>query len=109
MTCTPDPIHARKLACLYDEYVGAVQRDDFEVVDAFAEWLGAFWDEGPPEPDSVPGAISLLGGNGRGIRWHEVDGMVLGYVRGWKRRGCYQVPTWELRPLEDRCSSRVAA
>jgi len=101
--------HARKLACLYDQYVAAVRRDDHEVVDPFADWLGGFWDEGPPEPEAAPGAISLLGGIGRGIRWHEADGMVLGYVRGWKRRGCYQVPMAELWPLEDRCSSRAAA
>lgn len=94
--------HARKLALLYDQYVAAVQRDDHGVVDPFADWLGAFWDEGPPEPRSAPAAISLLGGIGRGIRWHERDGLVLGYVRGWKRRGCYQVPVPELIPAPVR-------
>lgn len=101
--------HARKLACLYDQYVAAVQRNDHEVVDAFAEWLGAFWDEGPPEPRTPPSAISLLGGIGRGIRWHETEGMVFGYVRGWKRRGCYRVPIEDLLPVPGRCPVGVAA
>jgi len=94
-----DPaFHARRLARLYDQYVAAVQRNDQAVVDAFADWLGAFWDEGPPEPRAAPSAISLLGGLGRGISWHEIDGVVFGYVRGWKRRGCYRVPVAELAP-----------
>ncbi len=94
--------YASKLALLYDQYVAAVQRDDYAIVDPFADWLGTFWDEGPAEPRSAPAAISLLGGIGRGIRWHERDGQVLGYVRGWKRRGCYQVPYAELAPAPVR-------
>ena len=83
---------ARKLARLYDQYVAAVRRGDDEIADAFADWLGAFWDDGPGEPTSPPAAISLLGGIGRGIRWYETEDAVFGYVRGWTRRGCYQVP-----------------
>lgn len=94
--------YAGKLARLYDQYVAAIGRGDHDVVDAFADWLGAFWDEGPAEPASPPAAMSLLGGLGRGIRWHEVDGQVLGYVRGWKRRGCYQVPFSALAPVRAR-------
>lgn len=84
---------ARRLARLYDQYVAAVQRGDEETAQAFAEWLGAFWDDGPAEPTAAaPAAVSLLGGVGRGVRWYETDDRVFGYVRGWKRRGCYQVP-----------------
>ena len=83
---------ARRLACLYDQYVAAVRSGDEETARAFAEWLAAFWDEGPAEPATRPAALSLLGGIGRGIRWHDTGTMVLGYVRGWTQRGCYQVP-----------------
>ncbi|CAA9576034.1 MAG: hypothetical protein AVDCRST_MAG19-3365 [uncultured Thermomicrobiales bacterium] len=87
---------AGQLACLYDQYVAAVRRGDEEIADAFAAWLGEFWDAGPAEPKSPPSAISLLGGIGRGVRWYQTETMVLGYVRGWPRRGCYQVPVAEL-------------
>ena len=80
------------MARLYDQYVAAVRSGDEETARAFAEWLAAFWDDGPAEPPTPPAALSLLGGIGRGIRWHETGTMVLGYVRGWTRRGCYQVP-----------------
>ena len=86
----------RRLARLYDQYVAAVRSGDEETARAFAEWLAAFWDDGPAEPVTPPAALSLLGGIGRGIRWHETGTMVLGYVRGWKRPGCYQVPLAEL-------------
>ncbi len=89
---------ARKLARLYAQYVAAIRSGDEETADAFADWLGAFWDAGPPEPTAPPTAISLLGGIGRGVNWYEIDGLVIGYVRGWKRQGCYQVPTIELAP-----------
>lgn len=97
--------YAHKLARLYDQYVAAVGRNDHEVVEAFADWLGAYWDEGPAEPRQPAAAISLLGGLGRGIRWHEEDGQVLGYVRGWKRRGCYQVPFAALAPVQARMAA----
>ena len=88
---------ARRLARLYDQYVAAVRSGDEETARAFADWLAAFWDDGPVEPTSPPAALSLLGGIGRGIRWHETETMVLGYVRDWTRRGCYQVPAAVLR------------
>ena len=96
---------AQKLARLYDQYVAAVQRNDVEIADAFADWLGAFWDAGPPEPTTQPSAISLLGGIGRGVRWYEGDTKVMGYVRGWNRRGCYQVPLSELASGRGRLAS----
>lgn len=93
---------ARKLALLYDQYVAAARRDDREIVDAFADWLGDFWDVGPAEPTTPPSAVSLLGGIGRGVRWYETDDAVLGYVRGWRRRGCYRVPIAALAPRAER-------
>ena len=96
---------ARKLACLYDQYVAAIRRGDAEIADAFADWLGAFWDDGPPEPGVPPTAVSLLGGIGRGVSWYETEETVLGYVRGWTRRGCYQIPIAALAPA----SARLAA
>ncbi len=96
---------ARKLARLYDQYVAAVRRGDDEIADAFADWLGAFWDDGPREPMSPPAAISLLGGIGRGIRWYQTEDAVFGYVRGWTRRGCYQVPIGALAANPNRLAS----
>lgn len=93
---------ARNLALLYDQYVAAAHQGDHEIVDAFAGWLGAFWDAGPAEPERAPDAVSLLGGVGRGVRWYETDGIVHGYVRGWRRRGCYRVPLVELTPSARR-------
>jgi hypothetical protein len=87
---------SQKLARLYDQYVAAIRQGDAEIADAFADWLGAFWDDGPAEPAVEPSAISLLGGIGRGVRWYETEDLVVGYVRGWKRRGCYLVPLAEL-------------
>ena len=89
---------AQELARLYDQYVAAIRAGDDAIADAFADWLGAFWDAGPAEPSGQPTAISLLGGIGRGVNWYEIDDWVYGYVRGWKRRGCYQVPAAELGP-----------
>ena len=96
---------ARKLALLYDQYVAAVRAGDQEIVDAFADWLGDFWDAGPPEPTVEPSAISLLGGVGRGVRWYETEDAVLGYVRGWRRRGCYRVPLAELAPRPQKLAA----
>lgn len=96
---------ARHLACLYDQYVAAVRRGDDQIADAFAAWLGAFWDAGPAEPKAAPSANSLLGGIGRGVRWYQTETVVLGYVRGWPRRGCYQVPIAELRAGADRVAA----
>ena len=96
---------ARKLARLYDQYVAAVRRGDDEIADAFADWLGAFWDDGPREPASPPSAISLLGGIGRGVHWYQTEDAVLGYVRGWTRRGCYQVPLRALASDADRLAA----
>lgn len=93
---------ARKLALLYDQYVAAARRGDQEIVDAFAGWLGGFWDAGPAEPATDPAAISLLGGVGRGVRWYETEDAVFGYVRGWRRRGCYRVPIAALAPHGQR-------
>lgn len=93
---------ARKLARLYDQYVAAVRQGEVEVADAFAAWLGQYWDAGPAEPKTAPSAISLLGGIGRGVRWYETETAVIGYVRGWTRRGCYQVPIAELGSNADR-------
>jgi len=96
---------ARKLARLYDQYVAAVREGNGEVADAFAAWLGQFWDAGPAEPRAASSAISLLGGIGRGVRWYETETTVIGYVRGWTHRGCYQVPLAELASNADRIAA----
>lgn len=93
---------ARQLACLYDQYVSAVRQGDEGTAAAFAAWLGEFWDAGPAEPRTPPSANSLLGGIGRGVRWYQTETTVLGYVRGWTRQGCYQVPIAELGSNADR-------
>jgi hypothetical protein len=89
---------ARELARSYDQYVFARWRGEDEAVVPFATWLAGFWGEGPPEPATAPAAISVLGGAGRGIRWHEVEGNVLGYVRGWTGQACYQIPAAAAMP-----------
>lgn len=86
---------ARQLARLYDQYVAAVRSGDQATAEAFAAWLGAFWEIGGSKPHGAPTAVSLLGGIGRGIAWYDSETHVLGYVRGWQRRGCYQVPNVE--------------
>ncbi len=100
-------LSARTFAVLYDLHLAAVWRGD-EPSGAFGNWLEARWCEGNlTEPDSVPAAVSLLGGGGAGIRWYEVDDALVGFVKG-RPRGCYVVanddeppPPAELLPPSD--------
>jgi hypothetical protein len=84
---TPD-----ELARAYDRFVVALYCGNARDVQDFARWLTAFWTlDGPAEPDRLPDAVSFLGVIGRGLRWHALDGVILGYEQG-SRGGCYQVP-----------------
>ena len=86
------PTSAVELARAYDRYVAALWRGESEEVRRFGNWLKWCWGlGGPPEPAGPPAAISTLGGAGTSIRWHEIDGVVCGYIPGVLHR-CYQVP-----------------
>jgi len=81
---------ARWLASAQDQALAALWRG--EGSDAFGSWLAAFWrPSARPEPAAAPLAISVLGGGGAGVRWHEESGVLLGYVPG-RPGGCYRVP-----------------
>lgn len=100
-------LSARTFAVLYDLHLAAVWRGE-EPTGAFGNWLEARWYVSDlTEPLSGPTAVSLLGGGGKGIRWYEVDGALIGFVRG-RSRGCYVVasddnppPPAELLPMSD--------
>jgi len=86
------PITAAAIARAYDRYVAALWRGESEEVRRFGAWLKGHWGLGPSEPPTPPAAISALGGAGASIRWHEADGLLLGYIPGVPLR-CYQIPT----------------
>jgi hypothetical protein len=82
---------ARELARACDLAMAARWRGEDAAAEAFTVWLEAYWwPGGPVEPLEPPAAMSVLGGAGTGVRWHERGGALLGYVRG--RRGCFCVP-----------------
>ncbi len=77
------------LASSYAEAVAARWRGGNEDSD-FEAWLEAYWHPEPlPEPDDPPAAVSLLGGM-PAVRWHRIDGAVVGFATG--RRGCWWIP-----------------
>ncbi len=82
---------ALALALAYDRYVAALWRGESEEVRRFGVWLKGCWGLGPPEPAGAPAAVSALVGAGTSIRWHQVDGVLFGYIPGVPHR-CYQVP-----------------
>ena len=59
-------------------------------VSGFAEWLAGFWETGLQRPDGTPDALSELAAGGRGIKWYERDGWVMGIVPG--QSGGYLLP-----------------
>jgi hypothetical protein len=86
----PEAQDARDLALGYLRYASACWRGD-AVTAPFATALSAFWrGDMPPAPESRPVAVSPHGGGGRGIRWHQRNGQILGYVPG--ASGGYAVP-----------------
>ena len=67
---------------------GTSERHDFDA------WLARFWRQDcPPEPDTCPDAVSVLGGAGGSdaVRWYDADDVVFGYLPGSPRR-CFQIP-----------------
>lgn len=90
-TAAATSLTADDLARGHDRYVAALWRGESEAVRRFGAWLKGCWGLGPPEPSASPAAVSALGGAGTGIRWHEVDGLILGYIPGVPHR-CFQVP-----------------
>ena len=93
----PD-VSPRELARTYDRLIAARWRGEDETADSCSAWFEAHWTvQAPPEPDEPPGAASVLGGSGTGIRWYERDSVVLGYVTG-RPGGCYWVTVGEMVP-----------
>jgi hypothetical protein len=82
---------AREIARTCDLYVSAPWRGESDDVVQFSCWLRNHWALGPDEPGRSPDAFSAVGGGGAGIRWHEVGGMIYGYIPGVELR-CYQIP-----------------
>lgn len=77
------------LAAAYAEAVAARWRGDAAGA-AFESWLEAYWHPEPlTEPCDPPAAVSLLGGM-PAVRWHQIDGAVVGFATG--RRGCWWIP-----------------
>ncbi len=88
---------ARQLARSCDQYVSALWRGETEEVTRFSSWLRSHWALGPEEPEAIPAAYSAVGGGGAGIRWHERNDMIYGYIPGVEH-GCYQVPRAAIPP-----------
>ena len=87
---------ARALARAYLRHVSALWRGD-PAERALSTSLGMTWcPDLPPEPRRLPDAVSPHGAGGRGIRWFETGGAVLGYVPGV--RGGYRVPLAAIPP-----------
>ena len=64
----------------------------------FALRLGSYWrSELPPVPKTEPDAYSPHGAGGRGIRWFEKSGEVLGYITGC--RCGYRIPVSSIAGL----------
>lgn len=88
-------ISPEALATSYAEAVAARWHGE-AVGTAFEEWLEAYWHPEPlPEPTDPPAAVSLLGGM-PAVRWHRIEGAVVGFATG--RRGCWWIPVG-VRPL----------
>lgn len=110
-TITPPPIDvhhhaptprvirtAQDAARSYDHCVEAYWRGDEDGC-AFRDVFARYWQpvvaclEGPPEAESP------LGAGGRGLLWRQVDGIIVGEVRG---NGCgYQIPVGATLPEAD--------
>lgn len=82
--------NACRVAQLYDRAVVDLWKGDGDLMRRVADWLGATWNDGPPEPATPPASVSPHGGGGRSIRWYDTETEVLGYVPG--RTGCYRLP-----------------
>ncbi len=82
------------LAESYAESVAARWRGEADGT-GFEDWLEAYWHPEPlPEPAEPPAAVSLLGGM-PAVRWHRIEGAVVGFATG--RRGCWWIPVGTAR------------
>jgi hypothetical protein len=89
----------QQLALAYDRLIAARWRGDDAAADTCAKWFEAHWVfQAPPEPEDPPGAASVLGGSGHGIRWYARDRYILGYVTG-RAGGCYRVAAQDAIPV----------
>jgi hypothetical protein len=72
------------LARRYAEALSALR-----AVHDFDDWIGQFWCEHCPAPESV-GAYRTVLGTEKAIVWHEGEDTVYGYLPGYD--GCFCVP-----------------
>lgn len=83
-------VSAEALAASYADAVAARWRGEDEGA-GFEAWLEAYWHPEPlAEPADPPAAVSLLGGM-PAVRWHRIEGAIVGFATG--RRGCWWIPT----------------
>jgi len=107
----PPPLtgtEARAVALAYLQYASACWRGD-PLATVFEARLRAFWcPEMPPVPATVPDAVSLHGGGGRGLCWRQVGDEILGHVPG--ARGGYQIPVGDIPRLVEctRAGARLS-
>lgn len=95
-------VAAPLLASHYDAYLVALQRSlaqpgwtGLGTVRAFMVWIEGCWqDDGLPEPDGAPAAVSE--GAWGTVRWYETADGLRGYVAG--RTGCYDISARESPP-----------
>lgn len=72
------------LARCYAEALEALR-----AVHDFDDWIGQYWHEQCPAPDSAAASRTLLGAEDA-IVWHEGHDTVFGYLPGYA--GCFVVP-----------------
>jgi hypothetical protein len=91
-------LDAEDLARRYDEHLAAVWRGEAALDNPFARWLDSCWAVlAQPEPSRAPDATSVLGAGGAGIRWYEIDDIVVGFI-GERTDGCYRIPVTSTPP-----------
>ena len=78
------------LARRYAEALSALR-----AVHDFDDWIGQFWQERCPAPESASAYRTVLGKE-ETIVWHEGEDTVYGYLPGYD--GCFCVPTDEPLP-----------
>lgn len=81
---------AQHLARRYDDAVSRYWRGEPTSLRALETWLAACWSDTPAQPTGSPTAFSPHAAGGRGIRWYEGTGGLVGVVPG--RSGGYRVP-----------------
>jgi hypothetical protein len=87
---------AADLARAYDDRAAAAWRGEPGGA-AFGDWLGRCWRPDAAAPPGPPAAVSPCGGGGRGLRWYDAGGAVVGVVPGVA--GGYRVPVGAVPPV----------